>query len=94
MAIKQERDIEKEYSKADFVAKLRRLADCLELGRRFRIRVAGVSLSVPAGAVISVEHERGGSEEELEFQLTWPVTGRSPRRRGGLSKTHAVGRTR
>jgi len=59
-----------------FVAKLRRLADCLERGKRFRIRVAGEQISVSSSAVISIEHERGATDEEVEFQLRWPLRGR------------------
>ena len=40
---KSERDIEKGYPARQFVAKLRRLADCIEQGARFRIQVAGDS---------------------------------------------------
>jgi len=71
--MKSERDIEKGYSTKEFVSKLRRLADCIEGGERFRIQVAGERISVPPDAVINIEHERGDGEEELEFQLTWPV---------------------
>ena len=67
------RDIEKNYPRRQFVAKLRRLADCLEEGKRFRIQVAGERVSVPASAVINIEHERGDSGEEIEFQLTWSL---------------------
>jgi amphi-Trp domain-containing protein len=71
MAEKTERDIEKVYSPDDFVAKLRRLADALETGKAFEIQVAGERIYVPADALISIEHERGEGEEELEFQLKW-----------------------
>jgi amphi-Trp domain-containing protein len=71
MAEKTERDIEKVYSLQDFVAKLRRLADALETGKAFEIQVAGERIYVPADALISIEHERGEGEEELEFQLKW-----------------------
>lgn len=71
MAEKTERDIEKDYSLQDFVAKLRRLADALETGKAFEIQVAGERIYVPADALISIEHERGEGEEELEFQLKW-----------------------
>lgn len=67
------RDIEKNYPALKFAAKLRRLADALESGRRFQIQVAGERVGVPSAARISVEHERGTSEEELEFQLKWKV---------------------
>jgi amphi-Trp domain-containing protein len=66
-----ERDVERNYSVAEFAAKLRRLADALESGKQFRIQVAGERITVPKRAQISVEHERGDDEEEVEFQLTW-----------------------
>lgn len=68
---KPARDIEEHYPSKRFVEKLRRLADCIERGERFRIQVAGERVVVPADAVISIEHERGDSEEEIEFQLKW-----------------------
>jgi len=67
------RDIEKDYPAKQFVAKLRRLADCIERGEQFRIQVAGERISVPPTAVINIEHERAESEEEIEFQLKWPL---------------------
>ena len=70
---KPERDIEKEYSTAEFVAKLRRLADDLEAGENFEIQVAGERIYVPDRAVFNIEHEREDGEEELEFQLKWSV---------------------
>jgi amphi-Trp domain-containing protein len=71
VAGKRDRDIEKTYSVAEFVAKLRRLADALEAGERFEIQVAGERIYVPARAVFNIEHEREGDEEEIEFQLKW-----------------------
>lgn len=67
------RDIEKDYPAKQLVAKLRRLADCIEDGSRFRLQVAGERVSVPPDARINIEHERGSSEEEIEFQLTWKL---------------------
>lgn len=67
----RKRDVEKRYSVRQFADKLRRLAESLEAGRPFRIQVAGQRISIPAHADISVEHERGAREEELEFQLKW-----------------------
>jgi len=72
-ATKKKRDIEKAYPPKRFVEKLRRLADAIERGERFRIQVAGERVSVPPDAIISVEHERGDGEEELELQLRWRV---------------------
>jgi len=70
---KPERDIEKEYSTAEIVAKLRRLVDDLEAGENFEIQVAGERIYVPNRAKFSIEHEREDGEEELEFQLKWKV---------------------
>ncbi|GAA4434972.1 amphi-Trp domain-containing protein [Actinokineospora soli] len=67
------RDVEKSYSTAEVVAKLRRLADALESETPFRIQIAGERVRVPARAVFSIEHERGDSEEEIEFQLKWTL---------------------
>ena len=71
MKNKQDRDIEKEYPTAEFVAKLRRLADSLESGKRFEIQIAGERIYVPVRAFFNIEHEREGSEEEIEFQIKW-----------------------
>lgn len=68
---KRGRDIAKGYSVGQFAAKLRRLADCIEKGRAFSIQIAGERVVVPPDAAISVEHERAGGEEEVEFQLVW-----------------------
>lgn len=69
------RDVEKVYSRREFVAKLRRLADAIEQGQPFTIQVANVRFTVPADAEISVEHERTADQEELEFQLKWQPQG-------------------
>jgi len=71
MSEKQDRDVERVYSAAEFVSKLRRLADALETGKRFEIQLAGERVYVPARAEFNVEHEREGDEEEIEFQLKW-----------------------
>jgi amphi-Trp domain-containing protein len=70
---RRKRDIEKNYPRRQFIAKLRRLADCLEDEERFRIQVAGERISIPPSATINIEHERGSSEEEIEFQLKWSI---------------------
>jgi amphi-Trp domain-containing protein len=71
MPKRRARDLERVYSRSQFVAKLRRLADALEKERAFSIQVAGERLHIPAQASFSIEHERSGGEEELEFQLRW-----------------------
>jgi amphi-Trp domain-containing protein len=67
----KERDIEKAYSKDEFVSKLRRLADCIEKNENFRISVAGEAIYVPDGAEYTIEHERSQQSHELEFQVKW-----------------------
>jgi amphi-Trp domain-containing protein len=65
------RDIERTYSRAQFVAKLRRLADALEESGAFTIQVANERLRIPADAKFNIEHERSRGSHELEFQLRW-----------------------
>ncbi len=69
----KKRDIEKKYTDKEFVSKLRRLADCIENGNAFRIQIAGEKITIPPDAVINIEHERGSSEEEVEFQIKWKL---------------------
>ena len=76
---KPPRDVERIYSTTEVVAKLRRLADALETDQPFRIQVTGERIRVPARGEFSIEHERGEDEEEIEFQLKWPLRqGESP----------------
>jgi amphi-Trp domain-containing protein len=70
---KSPRDVESFYSVEDAVAKLRRLADALEADTPFRIQIAGERIRVPRRARLSIEHERGDDEEEIEFQLKWSL---------------------
>lgn len=71
MSTKPDRDIEKGYSRAEYIAKLRRLADALEEGTTFRIQIAGERITVPVDAIYNIEHEREDGEEEIEFQIKW-----------------------
>ncbi len=71
MKKKKSHDIEKEYPRAQFIAKLRRLATALETNGPFSIQVANERLHIPANAIINIEYERSGKAEELEFQLKW-----------------------
>lgn len=66
-----DRDIEKTYSPAEFVAKLRRLADSIETGENFEIQIANERFYVPDRATFTIEHERSGNAEEIEFQIKW-----------------------
>lgn len=69
--MKEERDIEKSYTTAEFVKKLRRLADDLENGEQFEIQIANERIYVPVRAQYNIEHERDDSGEEIEFQIKW-----------------------
>lgn len=71
MARRPQRDVEKSYTRAQFVAKLRRFADSIEAAEPFVIQVAGERIHVPARAVFNIEHERGTEGEEIEFQMKW-----------------------
>jgi len=71
MKKKKSRDLERTYSRRQFVEKLRRLADALEEEKGFVIQVAGERLRIPASVTFNIEHEREGRENELEFQLIW-----------------------
>jgi amphi-Trp domain-containing protein len=66
-----DRDLTRTYSRAQFVAKLRRLANSLEAVKPFTIQVAGEKLRVPGDVIFNIEHERTGDGDELEFQLLW-----------------------
>jgi amphi-Trp domain-containing protein len=71
MAKRRSRDLERTYSRSQFVSKLRRLADAIEVGAPFTIQVAGERLRVPSDVAFNIEHERAGGLDELEFQLRW-----------------------
>jgi len=71
---KATRDIEKGYPASQFVEKLRRLADSIEQGKRFRIQIDGERVSIPPDAIINIEHERSKTSEEVEFQIKWPLS--------------------
>ncbi len=75
-----EQDIGKACSRKAFVARLRRLATALERGERFAIQAAGRRIVVPREAVMSIEHEREGGIEEIEFQMTWQTARRRQRK--------------
>ncbi|MFW7380516.1 MAG: amphi-Trp domain-containing protein [Oligoflexus sp.] len=68
---KADQELEKSYTKKQFAAKLRRMADCIEQDKLFRIQVAGKSVAVPRSAEFSIEYEREDDSEELEFQVKW-----------------------
>ncbi len=68
---KVEMEVEKEYSVKETVAKLRRLAECLEKGEPFEIQVSGKRVYMPVVVEMSIEYENEESEYQLEFQFKW-----------------------
>lgn len=68
---KKNRDVTKTYTTKQFVSKVRRLAKGLERGKRFTIQIAHEKIHVPKHAKVNIEHERGKSGEEIEFQIVW-----------------------
>lgn len=67
----ENRDVEKRYSTNQNIQKLERLIAAISEGKSFEIQVDNERIKVPADAVFSIEHERDGDEEELEFQFRW-----------------------
>ena len=78
---RRDRDLERKYSRRQFVSKLRRLAAAIERARPFTIQIASERLRIPGDAEFNIEHERIGPDEEVEFQLRWPRAKPKPRRR-------------
>lgn len=70
---RRRRDVERNLSAKEFIRRLRKLADALEAGERVRLQVAGERIRIPARATLSIEHERGSREEEIEFQIKWAI---------------------
>ncbi len=67
------KDVEKTYTREQFVAKLRRFADAIESKKGFSIQIDGERLYVPASAKFNVEHERSDGKQEIEFQIKWDI---------------------
>jgi len=77
-------DLERTYSRRQFAAKLRRLADSIERASPFTIQIAGERIRIPTDATFNIEHERSGDDEEIEFQLLWR---RKSAQRGSRTKS-------
>lgn len=66
-----QRDVERNCNREQFIATLRRIADALENHEAFRIQVVNHRFTVPAEAELSIEHEVEDGSEELELQFKW-----------------------
>jgi amphi-Trp domain-containing protein len=82
-----QRDIERDYPHHQLAQKLRRLADCLDHDKQFRIQIGGVRVLVPPSATINLEHEVTESDEEVEFQLKWSLAPEAPEAKPAKRKT-------
>ena len=67
--MKQEKEIEKSYSRKAVAAKLRRLADSLESNRTFQIQIAGERIHILPSATVECEYARDGVEEEVDIEV-------------------------
>lgn len=67
----EDEERERTYKRKTFAAKLRKLADAIEKGEKFRIQVDGKKINVPVEAEYSIEYEKEEDEEEIEFQIKW-----------------------
>ncbi len=63
--------MEKTYSQKVYIAKIKRLIESLERGKSFTIQIKGRKIKIPANSQISIEYEKDGKENELEFQIKW-----------------------
>jgi hypothetical protein len=70
MASKPERDIEKDYPRSEFIAKLQRLADDLEKGEQFEIQIAGERLMSQC-VRHTTSRTRGTMTKKRSFQIVW-----------------------
>jgi amphi-Trp domain-containing protein len=68
-------DVEKSYKNSAVVEKLRRLADALEAGKTFEIKIAGNRVYVPPTAEIEFEYESNGDAREIEIEIKWTKSG-------------------
>lgn len=71
------KDLEKIYTRAQFVAKFKRLAEAVEGNKSISIQIAGERIFIPKNAIFNIEHERNASNEEIEFQFKWKHSGKS-----------------
>lgn len=63
--------MEKKYSQKAYISKIRRLVEALEENKSFTIQVGGKRIRIPVDSKISIEYEKDGKENELEFQIKW-----------------------
>ena len=68
---KEDHNLKKDFSTAEFVATLRQLADALEGNATFELGTGSERISIPAEAKCKAKYEREGKKAELELQIKW-----------------------
>lgn len=63
--------MEKTYTEKMHIAKMKRLISALEADKPFAIQIKGKKIRVPKDARVSIEYEKDGKNNELEFQVKW-----------------------
>jgi hypothetical protein len=74
MSEKQNRDVEKVYSTSEFVSKLRRLADALERGQRFEIRVPEKGSTYPLVPSLTSSTNERETRKRSNSSLSGPTS--------------------
>lgn len=69
--MRNEVEVEKQYSTQETAKKLMRLAAALEAEETFEIQIAGERIYVPPYATVEFEYERHADLEEIEIELKW-----------------------
>ena len=66
-----ESEIEKTYSKKEFILKLYRLIKAIESGWDFTLQIGDKRIQMPSHTKFYIEYERENGIEEVEFSLKW-----------------------
>lgn len=64
-------EIEKAYSKKEFIRKLYRLIKALESGWDFTLQIGERRIQMPSHTRFYIEYEQENGNEEVEFSLRW-----------------------
>ncbi len=68
---KNDLDIEKAYSKKEFILKLYRLIKAIESGWDFTLQIGDRCIQIPSHIRCYIEYERENGKEEVEFSIRW-----------------------
>ncbi len=71
-------DLDLGTSRLAFAVRLRAMADSIEAGRPFQVRIGGRDVRVPAGAGYRIAMERDERDREIQFQIHWMAANPHP----------------